>query len=73
MLIHKICKFQQPPLLPRKIFSDEFVDFVNKCLQKNVAERADLNHLMKMPFYKKYDINDEGNDFVKWVESTIVK
>ncbi|CAF98352.1 unnamed protein product [Tetraodon nigroviridis] len=36
---------EPPPKLPA-IFSAEFQDFVNKCLIKNPAERADLKQLM---------------------------
>uniref|UniRef100_A0A3Q3GSP0 Dual specificity mitogen-activated protein kinase kinase 1 n=1 Tax=Kryptolebias marmoratus TaxID=37003 RepID=A0A3Q3GSP0_KRYMA len=36
---------EPPPKLPG-IFSSEFQDFVNKCLIKNPAERADLKQLM---------------------------
>lgn len=37
---------EPPPKLPSGIFSDEFTDFVNRCLKKNPAERADLKTLI---------------------------
>lgn len=37
---------EPPPKLPSGIFSDEFKDFVDKCLRKNPEERADLKTLM---------------------------
>lgn len=37
---------EPPPKLPSGIFSDEFKDFVDRCLKKNPAERADLKTLM---------------------------
>ncbi|KAG8145227.1 hypothetical protein E2320_013584, partial [Naja naja] len=37
---------EPPPKLPSRVFSPEFQDFVNKCLIKNPAERADLKQLM---------------------------
>lgn len=37
---------EQPPKLPSGIFSDQFKDFVDKCLKKNPDERADLKTLM---------------------------
>lgn len=37
---------EPPPKLPAGIFSDAFTDFVDRCLKKNPAERADLKTLM---------------------------
>lgn len=37
---------EPPPKLPAGIFSDEFKDFVDRCLKKNPDERADLKTLM---------------------------
>ena len=37
---------EPPPKLPSGIFTDEFKDFVDRCLKKNPAERADLKTLM---------------------------
>ncbi|KAI5651333.1 protein kinase domain-containing protein [Phthorimaea operculella] len=37
---------EPPPKLPAGIFSDQFVDFVDRCLKKNPDERADLKTLM---------------------------
>lgn len=37
---------EPPPKLPAGIFSDEFKDFVDRCLKKNPEERADLKTLM---------------------------
>uniref|UniRef100_A0A4W3JQ90 Dual specificity mitogen-activated protein kinase kinase 1 n=1 Tax=Callorhinchus milii TaxID=7868 RepID=A0A4W3JQ90_CALMI len=37
---------EPPPKLPSGVFSDEFQEFVNQCLIKNPAERADLKQLM---------------------------
>lgn len=64
---------KQPPVLPRKVFSDEFCNFVFKCLRKNVAERADLNALASEPFFVKYDVIDDSGDFAKWVQCVIKK
>ncbi|KAK6630019.1 Dual specificity mitogen-activated protein kinase kinase dSOR1 [Polyplax serrata] len=43
---------EPPPKLPSGIFSDEFKNFVDKCLKKNPTERADLNTLMKHDWMK---------------------
>lgn len=37
---------EPPPKLPSGIFSDDFKDFVDRCLKKNPDERADLKTLM---------------------------
>lgn len=37
---------EPPPKLEHEIFSDEFKDFVDRCLKKNPDERADLKTLM---------------------------
>ncbi|XP_022412866.1 dual specificity mitogen-activated protein kinase kinase 2 isoform X2 [Delphinapterus leucas] len=37
---------EPPPKLPNGIFTQDFQEFVNKCLIKNPAERADLKMLM---------------------------
>ena len=58
-------------MLPRQIFSDQFVDFVNKCLKKNAAERSNLAGLALDPFYKQHAAMDDGAEFAKWVQSVI--
>uniref|UniRef100_A0A8C0QHF8 Dual specificity mitogen-activated protein kinase kinase 2 n=2 Tax=Canis lupus familiaris TaxID=9615 RepID=A0A8C0QHF8_CANLF len=37
---------EPPPKLPNGVFTQDFQEFVNKCLIKNPAERADLKMLM---------------------------
>ncbi|XP_044049903.1 dual specificity mitogen-activated protein kinase kinase 1 [Siniperca chuatsi] len=59
---------EPPPKLPG-IFSSEFQDFVNKCLIKNPAERADLKQLTVHPFIKQSEA--EQVDFAGWLCSTI--
>nr|CAD2135045.1 unnamed protein product [Meloidogyne enterolobii] len=60
-----------PPVLPRRIFSDHFVDFVNKCLKKKVTERPNLAGLAEEPFYKEHSAMDDSAEFAKWVQSVI--
>lgn len=36
---------EPPPKLPNGVFTPDFQEFVNKCLIKNPAERADLKML----------------------------
>ncbi|CAG5119368.1 unnamed protein product [Candidula unifasciata] len=49
---------EPPPTLPKGRFSDEFVDFVDRCLKKNPSDRADLQSLMNHMFVKKYENSD---------------
>ncbi|CAB3400592.1 unnamed protein product [Caenorhabditis bovis] len=47
-----------PPTLKNEekdIFTEEFVDFVDKCLIKNSTERPKYQYLMEHNFYKDYD------------------
>jgi mitogen-activated protein kinase kinase 1 len=37
---------QAPPALPKSCFSADFIDFVEKCLKKNPADRTDLKTLL---------------------------
>uniref|UniRef100_A0A2K5ZAM0 mitogen-activated protein kinase kinase n=1 Tax=Mandrillus leucophaeus TaxID=9568 RepID=A0A2K5ZAM0_MANLE len=59
---------EPPPKMPR-VFTLEFQDFVNKCLIKNPAERADLKQLMVHAFLKRSDA--EEVDFAGWLCSTV--
>lgn len=56
---------EPPPKLPPEQFSEEFCEFVNKCLVKNPSERADLKSLMNHPFIKKSESRQV--DFAGWV------
>ncbi|XP_032906539.1 dual specificity mitogen-activated protein kinase kinase 1 [Amblyraja radiata] len=60
---------EPPPKLPPGVFSDEFQDFVNICLIKNPAERADLKQLMAHSFIKRSEA--EKVDFAGWLCTTI--
>ncbi|XP_046890521.1 dual specificity mitogen-activated protein kinase kinase 1 isoform X1 [Hypomesus transpacificus] len=59
---------EPPPKLPG-FFGSEFQDFVNKCLIKNPAERADLKQLTVHTFIKQSEA--EEVDFAGWLCSTI--
>ncbi|KAJ7384488.1 Dual specificity mitogen-activated protein kinase kinase 1 [Desmophyllum pertusum] len=56
---------EPPPKLPSGHFSEDFCEFVNKCLVKNPSERADLKSLMNHPFIKKHDVMQV--DLAGWV------
>ncbi|CAH3025617.1 unnamed protein product [Porites evermanni] len=56
---------EPPPKLPTGLFTDEFCEFVNKCLVKNPSERADLKSLMNHPFVRKAEATQV--DFAGWV------
>lgn len=60
---------EPPPKLPPGIFSDSFTDFVDRCLKKNPAERADLKTLMNHEWIKKAEC--ENVDIAGWVCRTM--
>lgn len=60
---------EPPPKLPSGIFSDAFTDFVDRCLKKNPAERADLKTLMNHEWVKKAE--SENVDIAGWVCRTM--
>ncbi|XP_011504586.1 PREDICTED: dual specificity mitogen-activated protein kinase kinase dSOR1 [Ceratosolen solmsi marchali] len=60
---------EPPPKLPSGIFSDNFTDFVNRCLKKNPAERADLKTLINHEWIKKAE--SENVDIAGWVCRTM--
>ena len=45
--MQKIC-FQEPPSLSSSKWSNDFVDFVKKCLVKDVNERVSVEELLKV-------------------------
>ncbi|XP_067009368.1 dual specificity mitogen-activated protein kinase kinase dSOR1 isoform X2 [Anabrus simplex] len=60
---------EPPPKLPAGIFSDSFKDFVDSCLKKNPAERADLKTLMNHEWVRKAE--SENVDIAGWVCKTM--
>ncbi|XP_023289132.1 dual specificity mitogen-activated protein kinase kinase 1-like [Orussus abietinus] len=60
---------EPPPKLPSGIFSNSFTDFVDRCLKKNPAERADLKTLMNHEWIKKAE--SENVDIAGWVCRTM--
>ncbi|XP_032829743.1 dual specificity mitogen-activated protein kinase kinase 1-like [Petromyzon marinus] len=60
---------EPPPKLPCTVFTQDFQDFVNKCLIKNPAERADLKYLMTHAFIKRSEA--EEVDFAGWLCKTM--
>lgn len=60
---------EPPPKLPSGIFTQDFQEFVNKCLIKNPAERADLKMLMNHAFIKRSEV--EEVDFAGWLCKTL--
>ncbi|KAK0180933.1 hypothetical protein PV327_003262 [Microctonus hyperodae] len=60
---------EPPPKLPPGIFTDSFMDFVDRCLKKNPAERADLKTLMNHEWIKKAEM--ENVDIAGWVCRTM--
>ncbi|XP_019699994.1 dual specificity mitogen-activated protein kinase kinase dSOR1 isoform X2 [Harpegnathos saltator] len=60
---------EPPPKLPPGVFSDTFTDFVDRCLKKNPADRADLKTLMNHEWIKKAE--SENVDIAGWVCRTM--
>lgn len=60
---------EPPPKLPPGLFTDSFTDFVDRCLKKNPAERADLKTLMNHEWIKKAEA--ENVDIAGWVCRTM--
>ncbi|KAF2884352.1 hypothetical protein ILUMI_21801 [Ignelater luminosus] len=60
---------EPPPKLPSGIFSDEFKDFVDRCLKKHPDERADLKTLMNHEWIRKAE--SENVDIAGWVCKTM--
>jgi serine/threonine protein kinase len=56
---------EPPPTVPVGVFSPEFKNIVDRCLQKNPAERASLNTLLSHSFIKKSET--EAVDFARWL------
>lgn len=60
---------EPPPKLPSGIFSDQFKDFVDRCLKKNPDERADLKTLMNHEWVRSADA--AAADIAGWVCKTM--
>ncbi|XP_041849296.1 dual specificity mitogen-activated protein kinase kinase 2b isoform X2 [Melanotaenia boesemani] len=60
---------EPPPKIPDGVFTNDFQDFVTKCLVKNPAERADLKMLMNHTFIKRSEV--EEVDFAGWLCRTM--
>lgn len=53
------------PRLPHGVFTDNFRDFVDRCLRKNPADRADLQSLANHPWIT--DAENESVDIAQWI------
>ena len=43
---------EEPPSLPEDKWSSELVDFIHKCLVKDVKERWDVKQLMEVSIFE---------------------
>ncbi|VDD97338.1 unnamed protein product [Enterobius vermicularis] len=66
-------RVEPPPSLPRKVFSDLYIDFVELCVKKNTSERADLKTLNNHEFFKLYEDADDNGDFAGFVSENKAK
>uniref|UniRef100_A0A1I7VY58 mitogen-activated protein kinase kinase n=2 Tax=Loa loa TaxID=7209 RepID=A0A1I7VY58_LOALO len=62
---------EAPPLLPKNIFSDIFIDFVGRCVKKNPIERANLKTLSNHEFFLKHANTEDGDEFAQFIKETI--
>ncbi|XP_030756562.1 dual specificity mitogen-activated protein kinase kinase dSOR1 [Sitophilus oryzae] len=60
---------EPPPKLPSGIFSDDFKDFVDRCLRKNPDERADLKTLINHKWIKNWETEDVN--VAEWICETM--
>uniref|UniRef100_A0A5S6Q7H2 mitogen-activated protein kinase kinase n=1 Tax=Trichuris muris TaxID=70415 RepID=A0A5S6Q7H2_TRIMR len=60
---------EPPPVLPKGLMSDEFTDFVEKCLRKSPQERANVKTLLHHPYIERS--KQEVIDFAGWVREMI--
>ncbi|XP_014093137.2 dual specificity mitogen-activated protein kinase kinase hemipterous [Bactrocera oleae] len=62
----------EPPSLPYGDgcdFSQEFRDFVDKCLTKNVHQRPRYQELLQQPFFRYYDAADVN--VIQWFKTVV--
>lgn len=55
----KMVVMDEPPKLPADDFTPEFVDFVEKCLQKDFKSRWNYIQLLGHPFIKRHEDRDQ--------------
>jgi serine/threonine protein kinase len=61
-LLQSIRDSPPPSLPPDSTFSNDFRDFINKCLQTNPSERATCKELLKHRFLANAHIDDQSNN-----------
>jgi mitogen-activated protein kinase kinase 1 len=64
--LSKIIKDKPAPELNPNEFSAEFIDFIQKCLEKDPTKRSNATALLKHPFIQQYE-NKTTNDLAKWL------
>jgi mitogen-activated protein kinase kinase 5 len=63
---------KEPPQLPHSRFSENFVDFVSKCMRKDPPSRPAPEALMRHPFIEQY--KDSNNTSVAlWVQTRLTQ
>ncbi|XP_011707624.1 PREDICTED: dual specificity mitogen-activated protein kinase kinase dSOR1 [Wasmannia auropunctata] len=60
---------EPPPRLPAGLFSNAFIDFIDRCLKRNPNDRADLKTLTNHEWIKKAE--SENVDLAGWVCRTM--
>jgi len=62
---------EAPPKLPPDVFSQEFHDFTEQCLQKECKGRPNYEQLLKHPFLQRYE--EKNVDVAAFVSSILDK
>jgi serine/threonine protein kinase len=64
--LSEVIKEKPAPTLPSNEFSNEFVDFIKLCLNKDPANRPSASTLLNHPFILLYE-NNSNSDLAKWL------
>jgi len=66
--LHKMIDQWNIPELPNNEFSEEFIDFIGICLEKDPAKRPNSKQLLEHTFVLKYSNNKYNSEFVIWLK-----
>lgn len=65
-VLHDLITTRPIPPLQESEFSNEFVDFINKCLTREIKSRPTACMLLSHPFYLMYE-NQPSSELAKWL------
>jgi serine/threonine protein kinase len=67
-IVHELIENNPVPNLDNKIYSQELIDFANKCLTKDTKKRPTAAQLMNHPFIQRYE-NLGKDDLSNWLKT----